>query len=74
MTLGIPPYSFTRPFLNNLAGNLTVITLLVSHEQILKESVPYLPRRKQKNSQKAHKYRLSEDITSIQTRQIVVLS
>ena len=38
--------SFIRPFLNNLAGNLTAITLLVSHERILKESVPYLTRRK----------------------------
>ena len=42
--------SFIRPFLNNLAGNLTAITLLVSHERILKERVPYLSRRKQKKS------------------------
>ena len=38
--------SFIRPFLNNWAENLTAITLLVSHEQILKENVPYLTRRK----------------------------
>lgn len=65
--------SFIRPFPNNWAGNLTVITILVSHEQILKERVPYLSRRKQKKPQKAHKYKLSEDISIIQTLQRLTL-
>lgn len=60
--------SFIRPFLNNWAGDLTVITLLVSHERILKESVPYLTRRKLKKPHKAHKYRLCEAYSSIQTQ------